>query len=334
MIINFIGNYQNSSYNEIADETHLADSLANLGHTVRRISRDVWREWVLGNYQERPREFPDDLRADINIIAKWHHFFDGRFITTLREQSQAPVFYWVWDYMWDKGFPEWHISMAQEADLYLSGEGGVFDEYIKLGIRPYYFQFDSCDGRLPVFSFSEEEKKYDVAFFGSYLQQGDRIPWLKEINKVKPIKIFAHDYQDWKDDGFDAVPAVFGADFNKEMAQSRIILGLNVNANCWGYWSNRIGKVTKAGGFLLQQYSPGMEQFLTSNVEYFSSPLEAINKIAYYLSPEGKYVRIAKVEESKKYAYKFTSQYKVAQLVILIERFLKGSPKLWNKLPK
>jgi spore maturation protein CgeB len=333
MIINFIGNYQSGYVGELADESHLADSLVNLGHTVRRIPRDVWREWVLGNYKERPREIPEQMKADINIIAKWHHFFDGRFITTLREQSEAPVFYWVWDYMHDQAFPEWHVSMAKEADLYLSGEAGVFSEYIKLGIKPYYFQFDVCDGRLPVFSFPESEKIHDISFFGSYLGQGDRVTWLKEINKVYPIKIFSWNYEEWRKEGFDASPAVYGQEFNQEVAKSKIILGFNVNANCWGYWSNRVGKVTVAGGFLLQQYAPGMEQFLTSNVDYFSSPEEAINKIGFYLTPEGAEIRNKKIEDSKKYAYKFTSQYKVAQLVILIERYLKGNPKLWNKLP-
>ena len=333
MIINFVGNYQSGYVGELADESHLADSLESLGHTVRRIPRDVWREWVLGNYTSRPNQIPADMRSDINIIAKWHHFFDGQFVAKLRKQSESPVFYWVWDYMYDQAFPEWHISMAKEADLYLSGEAGVFPEYVKLGVKPYYFQFDVCDGRLPTFKMEDEDKSIDVSFFGSYLKQGERIEFLKEINKVHPIKIFSWNYEEWRKEGFDASPAVYGEEFNEKVAQSKIILGFNVNPNCWGYWSNRVGKVTRAGGFLLQQYSPGMEQFLSTNVDYISSPIEAIEKITFYLSPEGAKIREKRLKDSKRFDYRFTSQHKVAQLVTLMDRFLHSNNKLWNQLP-
>ena len=333
MIINFVGNYQSGYVGESADESHLADSLISLGHTVRKIPRDVWREWVLGNYKEKPKEIPEEMRSDINIIAKWHHFFDGQFISELRKQSESPVLYWVWDYMYDQGIPEWHVSMAKEADLYLSGEAGIFPEYIKFGVKPYYFQFDVCDGRIPTHRTLEQDKKYNVAFFGSYLGQGDRIAWMKEINKVHPIKIFSWNFEEWRKEGFDASPAVYGEEFNKTVADCRVILGFNVNTNCWGYWSNRVGKVTVAGGFLLQQYVPGMEQFLTSNVDYFSTPDEAIEKIKYYLDVKGSYERTDRVLNSERFSYKFTSQYKVAQLAVLMERFLKGNNKLWNQVP-
>ena len=156
---------------------------------------------------------------------------------------------------------------------------------------------------------------------------------MKEINKAHPIKVFSWNYEEWRKEGFDASPAVYGEEFNQAVADSKIILGFNVNTNCWGYWSNRVGKVTVAGGFLLQQYVPGMEQFLTSNVDYFSTPDEAVEKINYYLSVKGAFERMDKILNSERFSYKFTSQYKVAQLVVLMERFLKGNNKLWNQLP-
>src|SRR3990167_8898921 len=140
MIVNFVGNYQFGYVGEVSDETHLGGEIADRGHFVRRIPRDEWREYVIEKFPEsKYRGVPDDIKADINIIAKWHHFYNGDFIHALREKSGAPVFYWVWDYMWDQGFPEWHIRMAQAADMYLSNEGGIADEYTKNGIKHYYF---------------------------------------------------------------------------------------------------------------------------------------------------------------------------------------------------
>src|SRR3990167_10938436 len=117
MKLNFIGNFANGYVGEVGDATHLVREMRDLGHTVNAIPQDEWREYVIeGSPKGKYKNVPEDLKADINIIAKWHHFYDGSFIRRLREENGAPVFYWIWDFMWDQGFPEWHIKMAQEAD--------------------------------------------------------------------------------------------------------------------------------------------------------------------------------------------------------------------------
>lgn len=331
MTINFVGNYKTGYVGEVSDETHLARELEALGHKVNRVPRDIWKAFVDGETPNKDWVLP--IPADINLIAKWDAFNDGRYISELRVQSRAgsgsplpPVFYWVWDYMYDNGFPEWHIKMVQEADLYLSGEAGVFDEYKKLGARPYYFQMDVCDGEIPRWL---SAKKYDVVFTGSCIGQGNRKEWLQEINKVIPIKIFGWGYEEWQKLGFDAEPPVYGEDYNRLIARSKLVLGFNVEPNCWGYWSNRVGKVIRAGGFLLQEYAPGMEQLLSKYpVIYFNSPQEAIEQIKKFqqLYPEG-------ITEEPKAWPETTSADKAVQLEILMERYLKGEPSKWNKLP-
>ena len=313
-----MGNFAQGYVGEAADETHLTRELESLGNTVRRIPRDAWREYVIEGFPKDKYDVPEELKADVNIICKWHHFYDGSFIEALKKKSHAPVFYWLWDYMYDQGFPDWHIKMARAADLYLSNEGGLFELYRAEGVTPYYFPMDVCDGDLPVFE--NEEKIYDVVFPGSYLQQGDRVPFLKEINKEIPVKIFAWNHEEWIKEGFDASPAVYGEDFNKMIAQSKIVLGFNVNAHCWGYWSNRVGKVLKAGGNLLYQYAPGMERLPIST---FTSPTEVIEKmknlsdIPYSLHKDERYL--------------FTSQIRCLELSNLIENYLKEG-NLWNRL--
>ena len=337
MRINFVGNYQSGYVGEQADEVHLARSLEQLGHQVQRIPRDEWREFVIekfpqGKYPNIPKHLHE---ADINIIGKWHHFYDETFITALRDLSQAPVFYWVWDYMYDGGFPDWHLKAVKTADLYLSGEQGIEWQYRKEGVTNfYYFQMDVCDAKIPVYEFREKEKEHDVIFTGTYLGQGDRIDWLKRINEQCPfpLKIYSWNHEEWRKQGFKAFPAIYGTDYNREIALSRVVLGFSVNPNCWGYWSNRVGKVTRAGGFLLQQYAPGMEQFVGPNVEFFSSPDEAVEKIKYFVeNPEERNARIKSSNQNR-----FTSLSKMAQLAIVMERYLKtqvGHPQTWNSLP-
>lgn len=318
MKIGFIGNYQSGYVGEQADEVHLTRELERLGHEVFKIPRDEWREYVIENSpKDKYKNVPEDIKLDILIICKWHHFDNGSFINKAREKYQCPIFYWVWDYMANPEIPDWHLNMASAADLYLSGEAGIFSEYKKHGVKPYYFQMDVCDGDIPVFE--NEEKKYDVIFTGSCIDQGNRKKYLQEINKEIPVTIFSWNPEEWFKLGFkECYPAVYGEEYNKVITQSKIILGLSVEPNCWGYWSNRVGKVLRAGGFLLQEYAPGMEQMLDlENIAFFSSPEEAIEKIFLWLNA------------NKNFAPNkdWTSEGKVRQLSILMERYLKNGDK-------
>lgn len=327
MVINFVGNFQNGYVGEQADQVHLAREMETLGHTVRRIPQDEWREHVLDG-KPYPH-VPSDLKSDANIITKWHHFSTGEFAHALRKQSGgSPVFYWVWDYMWDwpsMGFPPWHIEMAKAANLYLTNEEGIRSLYAAADIKPYYFPYDVCDGDLPIYR--KMDKKYDVVFTGSYLELGHRIAYLREINKVIPITIFSWNYEEWASRGFKAYPAVYGEAYNEIIAQSKVILGFSVEPHCWGYWSNRVGKVLRAGGVLLYEYAPGMELMVDNAVDYFSSLSEAIGKINFWLSHEEE--RLGREKHALDAGHRFTSAYRVRQLMILIDRYIKTGGKGW-----
>ncbi len=321
MKINFISNFQNGIVGEISDAVHLAREMEALGHQVQKVPQDIWKATCEGESNRSwIRHLP--VRADINIITKWHHFVDGKYIERLRGSTNASVFYWVWDYMRNE---DWHLKMIEASNLYLGNDvySGNYKDYKNC----YYFPFDVADGEIPVFDIGEY--KYDVSFFGSCIGQGDRIEWLTEINKTNPIKIFAFNYQDWQSKGFSAEPAVYGKEFNKAVSISKICLGFSVNPNLWGYWSNRVGKTLLAGGFLLQQYAPGMELFLRDGCEYFSSIEEAREKIDYYLIAEKEREKIAQrgYEIAKD---KFTSKARIKELMILIDRYLKTNGKNWN----
>ena len=137
------------------------------------------------------------------------------------------------------------------------------------------------------------------------------------------MKVFASNWEEWQKIGFDAEASVYYEDFALKVAESRITLGFNVNDHCWGYWSNRVGKVLTVGGFLLQRYVCGMELFLRDGVAYFSSPDEAIQKITYYLQNADERQAIA----DRGYEIgrdRFTSAARVKELMIFIDRYLKG----------
>jgi hypothetical protein len=320
MNILFIGNYQAGPGGEAADETHITRELEALGHTVYRVARDEWREYVIEGFPQGKYKIPEDIEVDLTIICKWHHFFDDSFVAKAREKYKAPVFYWVWDYMEGNSVEDWHMKMCQEADLYLSGEIGLAHYYHSNGVRFYYFQFDSTDGEFRPHTPTRDE--IDVVFLGSCSNQNGKLDLLKEINKEIPVTVFGYDYEEWRKQGFNAFPSVYGEEFNKVIAKSKIVLGTSAGPNCFGYWSNRVGKVLYARGFLLQQFTPGMESIIGDACEYFSNAEEAIEKIKYYLDdPERINWFLLSVYNHGIDIW--TSEYKAKQLSILMERFLK-----------
>ena len=327
MKIGFIGNYQPGYVGEIADETHITREIESFGHQVFRIPRDEWREYVIEKFPVgKYPHIPENVTFDILIICKWHHFYDGSFIIKAREKYKCPVFLWVWDYMYDQGFPQWHLDAIKAADLYLGNDvhcGLYLSEFKN---KAYYFPFDVCDGELPIYK--PIQKEYDVIFTGSCIGQGNRIEYLKIINQTVPVTVFSWNHEAWQKMGFMAYPAVYGKEYNELIAKSKIVLGFSVNPNCWGYWSNRTGKVLQAGGCLLYEYAPGMELSFGDAMDYFNSPEEAIEKIQFYLSHEDE--RLFKERKAFLLSTQFTSKTRVKQLMILIDRYLKTNGKGWH----
>lgn len=322
MKINFIGNFANGYVGEIGDANHLAREMEDLGHTVQKVPQDIWKAFVEGETIGADWVLPLE-DADINIICKWHHF-TGLHILALKNMTDAPVFYWVWDYMWDQGMQDWHREMVEASDLYLGNDvrSGFYTPYR----NAYYFPFDVADAYIKRVV---TNKKYDVAFFGSWIGQGDRQVWLKEINKTNPITVFTWNPKDWPSEFTDVHEAVYGDELAKTVAESKVILGFSVEPDCWGYWSNRTGKILTLGGFLLYQYAPGMELFLQDGAEYFSSIEEAREKIDHYLIADKEREAIA-MRGFQIGQHNFTSNMRVKQLMILCERFLRKGDTKWS----
>jgi hypothetical protein len=312
MKINFVGSFSHGYVGEVSDETHLARELEALGHTVQRVPRDIWKAWCEDERDDNwEKHMP--IKSDINIFAKWHHF-TGKHIRMLKLITGAPVFYWVWDYMRDE---EWHMDMVKACDLYISND--VASGRYGGRTNCYYFPFDVADGDIKPQYY--DKKKYDVVFFGSCIGQGDRMKWLPQIAKKVDLTIFSWNYKDWQKMGLTANPAVYGEDFAKVVAEGKIFLQFSVNDKCWGYWSNRVGKILTLGGFLLARYAPGMELRIGDGADYFSSPKEAIDKIKYYLIDEDSREAVAK-RGRELGRRNFTSKARIKQLCILMERFL------------
>lgn len=317
--INFIGNYSTGMVGEVADETHLARELENMGHTVTKVPRDQWKAYCDGKEPNHDWVLPQ--KADVNIICKWHHFNHPKYCLKLKKYG-GPVLYWVWDYMdYQSGF---HRAMITGCDLYLGNDWVNRPDLSTVNCNKlYYFPFDVSDADLST-NTQDHDKEYHVSFFGSFMQKGDRLEFLEHLKEYTQPYIFGHNHQEWKKRGFNNThPPVYGQDFVREVGKSKIILGFNVNDHTWGYWSNRVGKVLTTGGFLLQRWVPGMELFLRDGAAYFSTPEEMVEKIDYYLKNEMERRSIANrgYEIGRE---RFTSHQRIKDLEILLYRTISG----------
>lgn len=313
-----IGSFTTGFVGETSDEQHLAQELENLGHEVRRCPRDQWKGFCDGNFIQPDWVLPE--YADINIVAKWPHFNDEKYVYILRNITDARVLYWTWDFMQWPTPSDWHLKMCQAADVHLTNELGDFSLMREKGVKPYYFPMDVVSEEFPYQH--SKEKLYDVVFFGSCIDQGVRKEYIKEAAKKFGVTIFAWNPQDWQKEGLTANEAVYGNEFNKVVSQSKICLQFSTSDDIYGYWSNRVGKILAAGGFLLARFVPGMEMFLRDGADYFSSVEEMNEKIEYYLEHETE--REAIRQKGKQLGELFTSKQRMKELEILIYRYLNG----------
>ncbi len=295
MNIIFIGNFQGPGNNsgEEPDERHISRCLKQTGVRVTEAPRDEIHAFFTGAKKDN---IPEPDNYDIILIAKWNHF-TKEIIEGLRERYKGKVVYWVWDYMfsWHKGYyapntpwiPDWHRELLKNVDLYISGENNLNMELhnIDANLKHQYFNWDSSDGQYD--ALTERTEEYDVVFTGSFIpvsnlrlvgkqgkyeQYSYRNEMLKAVHDKFKLKIFSWDYEKWREEGFDAEPGQYGADFKNLSAKSKIMLCMNwiePNKKTRGYWSNRIGKIATTGGLPLIHYVPGMERAFGDNVMYF-----------------------------------------------------------------
>ncbi len=124
-------------------------------------------------------------------------------------------------------------------------------------------------------------EKYDVSFVGE--RKYDREHYVNEINKKNiPILLFGIG---WEEMGGKYVSFEEQIDIFKS---SKINLNFSRTKHNKLQWKGRIFQVIHAGGFLLTEYVPGIENYFDIDKEIvcFHNADEMMDKITYYLNHE------------------------------------------------
>lgn len=280
------------------DEYRLADGFRELGHNVYTNDESKVSEVDLILC------FKSDTFNKNNVL-KW------------KSQTTAPIWMWTFDNI-DR-FPNYYDTI-RECDLWLGEELGRAERFREWGIPFYYFPNHSADKES--FHPIDTPKIYDVMFSGTpYFQE--RINMLRAVEEAGiDLHIFGNNVDGWTKNGFKNVhgPA-FDENLATAVSQSKIVLGIN-SYKCYGMYSIRPAQVMLCGGFMIDQYSLGMERELRDGIEYWQTHEELIEKIKYYLEHEEERNTIAK-RGYEIATTTLTSKSRCGELIKLFENYKK-----------
>lgn len=280
MIITFVGNF-NVSY---TSETHHANTLEALGHTVNRLqegkanSSDILRSaidsqllvwvhthgWVTPIQEGYTVGHIFKALAERNIPTMTYHL-DLWFGINRQKDLKDDEFYSTIGHFFtvDRLMADWFNENTEVKGHYLTA--GVYEP--------------ECYMAEPV-----EQPPHDVAFVGSrgyhkeWQYRPQLVDWLKDTYGQR----FAH-Y------GNDGKGVIRGDSLNRLYADTKVVVGdtLCLNFDYPGYWSDRVYETLGRGGFMIHPYIKGMEDHFKDGkhlVFYeFGNFADLKTKIDYYL---------------------------------------------------
>lgn len=295
MIITFVGNFHVS----YTSETHHANTLSALGHTVHRFqegqarTQDILEKaknsqlfiWV-HTHGWRTTGIYDEVGLlkklkELNVPTMTYHL-DLWFGINRQKDLEQDDFYKTIGHFFtvDKLMADWFNENTEVKGHYL--QAGVYEPECYL---------DEERGGGP-----------DVAFVGSrgyhpeWQYRPQLIDWLKKTYGQR----FAH-Y------GNDGLGVIRGHDLNRLYADTKVVVGdtLCLNFDYPYYWSDRVYETLGRGGFMIHPYIKGMEDHFENGkhlVFYEYGDFNDLNfKIDYYLEHEDEReaIRIAGHEHVK-----------------------------------
>ena len=239
------------------------------------------RQAVLGSAEamwQDFRRFLQGKRYDLILFCKVNSLHPD---CVTFAKAFGPTWYWFMDNLGVARAIQAQ-AFAGAADFASATSAEVYDLFARHNPRSYAI----TEGYDPLTYFHEvQAKKHDVIFFGNATPQ--RVADLQVIQASIPVAVFGCGWPE----SFQAAPPVFNDDLRRLINQSRIVLNF-VHSNIF---SDRIILSAAAGGFVLTQYCPDLENHFQAgqHLDWFRTPQQAVEKIQHYLQQDEVRERIA-----------------------------------------
>ncbi len=229
---------------------------------------------------------------------------------------------WFFDDEWRfEDYSKWWIPYL---DYCVTNTTDAVPRYRKLGAR--VMQTIPNTGIAIDRDWSNIEEKYDVSFVGGRLL-ADREQWISEVkNRNIPVHLFGEGWGGY-------VPFQEMLDIFKS---SKINLNFSKGLrNMKPQIKGRTFQVCMAGGFLLTEYVPGIENYFEIDKEIvcFKNTEEMIDKINYYLNHEEERRAIAQAGW-KRATSEYTSFHMVSRVFRQIEEDISAKGKESSPRPQ
>ncbi len=248
-----------------------------------------------------------------------HREFRETTFDTIRGEGTITIA-WFGDDCFRFDYFKWYIPYL---DYCVAYDIEAIPKYMELGARVIY-TLPSVG--IPIErDWSNMEERYEVTFVGSRTADRERY-----INELKSRKVSLGLWgQGWGSDVF----CVSSEEMIDIFASSKI----NLNFSWFELASKmimrgRIWEVCLAGGFLLTEYFPGIENYFEIDREIvcFKNAKEMIDKIDYYLTHEAERRAIAKAGWERA-ARQYTSLQMLSEIFRQIKDDIAVNPKMGNR---
>jgi len=184
------------------------------------------------------------------------------------------------------------IEQGRQADIMYLTNRGEIDRYREKGVNARFITGGCDPAAHRMAGATDDAYQSEVAFIGRP-NTPERVECMQHLAKIFDLRLYG---SGWERYGLQAAAAeVYAAEYRKICAGARIVLGWNIDPTVELYFSNRTWYTLGCGGFLLTAYSPGLEELFTrrKELDWFESPDECCEKIAYYLAHDDERRKIA-----------------------------------------
>ncbi len=206
------------------------------------------------------------------------------------------------------------LDRAKRVDLFYITNYGQIPQFIQKKVNAKYLTH-AC---ITDFNPKTGSYNYEVSFIGNNNTTGPgmREELLNLIGSHFDLHVFG---ARWSSKNFISHPRIFNEEYANVCTRSKIVIDIKSFDYCLdveGYFSDRTPLTLGFGGFLLSQYTPGVDQMYKDrkHLVYFKTPEEAISLIEYYLHHEDERKQIA--EQGKEYILKNHTYLKRVEQII------------------
>jgi len=186
------------------------------------------------------------------------------------------------------------VSYGQVVDCLFLTNKTQLKQYMAQGVPHAVLCLQACDSDEHRIVKTESRKwRSDVAFIGRP-GQGHRVDLLKGIDSLCDLKVWGS--SEWQKWGLTCGKnRIYVKEYAKICSGAKIMLGCDQFLDMECYFSNRTWITLGCGGFLLTNYTPGLETIFTKggHLEWYHSQEECLDLIRYYLKHDHKRQEIA-----------------------------------------